>query len=645
MTESLCAAQEYCLLVALPVTNTHLCPACGVHVHAFCGELCEDASIKYHTTCFKCFKKYGVTFKDPEDFLTIKCLRIHSGLREEQEESILQAGNDDGPDEAEVRHLCNKETTPLTTTATAVSAATDEGTATNLSEEMDLYRVVVNDDSAKKADKAKKRRDFIQKLTLSQCEVHHDGSSSAELVSIGGIPHSKLLLNDLMLFCATHKISGYRQKKKGEVLLLIAARVASDMIYASIGRRGMHDDNTKKDDGTAASTGKTSKKRAYKSKLTRPQAITKTGTYFRAISLWFAVENRQLVLATGKKMNRAELDVGGYRHKPIWEALAEQFNKCTGIPEGGNLEDAGENEYLDLIQSPHPLYKDENPKDFDQLDGQDLAQFIRWLTNQYYVVHKSVSGDHARFEDKVGEKGYLLYFHNMITETGAQNIESMMKAQLSNDVFAESLVQGSSCTTSAAAAVMTPPPRPRMNRKTKGPPSSTREKTDEAILHHLLKDQTDDARSMLAGPSTSSTKEEYIREKKRIAVRVDEVAAARDISAMARDASDAVDLNLKKWKATLQDLKEMKDAGFDEIHPIFLATKAAAEFHEFSFKTSLTRAKEGHMEHSSIPSDISASGIPVLSIRAKDTRSNLSQNNSKDGDDDDSSYHSTDLIT
>jgi hypothetical protein len=183
-----------------------------------------------------------------------------------------------------------------------------------------------------------------------------------------------------------------------------------------------------------------------------------------------------------------------------------------------------------------------------------------------------------------------------------------------------------------------------MNRKTKGPPSSTREKTDEAILHHLLKDQTDDARSMFAGPSTSS-KEEYLREKKRIAMRVDEVAAARDVSAMARDASDAVDLNLKKWKATLQDLKEMKEAGFDEIHPIFLATKAAAEFHEFSFKTSLTRAKEGHMEHSSIPSDISASGTsPDLVIQAK-ASSNSSHNNSKDGDDDNSSCHSTDLIT
>ena len=77
-------------------------------------------------------------------------------------------------------------------------------------------------------------------------------------------------------------------------------------------------------------------------------------------------------------------------------------------------------------------------------------------------------------------------------------------------------------------------------------------------------------------------------------MRVDEVAAARDISAMAQDTSDAVDQNCQKWKATLQDLNEMKEAGFDEIHPVFLATNAAAEFLEFSSTTLLTRTKEGH---------------------------------------------------
>jgi hypothetical protein len=51
----------------------------------------------------------------------------------------------------------------------------------------------------------------------------------------------------------------------------------------------------------------------------------------------------------------------------------------------------------------------ENLEDFDLLDGRDVARFI---THQYYVIHKSVSGDHVAFEDRVGSKSYLLYFHN-----------------------------------------------------------------------------------------------------------------------------------------------------------------------------------------------------------------------------------------
>jgi hypothetical protein len=31
-------------------------------------RFCEEASIQFHTTCFKCFAKYGVAFKDPDAF-------------------------------------------------------------------------------------------------------------------------------------------------------------------------------------------------------------------------------------------------------------------------------------------------------------------------------------------------------------------------------------------------------------------------------------------------------------------------------------------------------------------------------------------------------------------------------------------------
>jgi hypothetical protein len=108
-------------------------------------------------------------------------------------------------------------------------------------------------------------------------------------------------------------------------------------------------------------------------------------------------------------MNCAELDVGGYGHKPTWDNLADQYNKNTGVS-SGEQQEGEHNSYLGVIQLPHLLYCSKNPEDIDQLDGQDLLQFICWITNQYYVVHKSVSGDHARFEDRVGEKAYLLYF-------------------------------------------------------------------------------------------------------------------------------------------------------------------------------------------------------------------------------------------
>ena len=314
-------------------------------------------------------------------------------------------------------------------------------------------------------------------------------------------------------------------------------------------------------------------------KLVRPKAVTKTGSYFCAISLWFSPQNRHLVLLTGKKMNRSELDVGGYRHKTIWDNLAEQYNTNTGVPEGG---DAEENAYLDVIQSPHPLYNSESPKDFDQLAGEDVAQFIRWITHQYYVVYKSVSGDHARFEDRVGEKGYLLYFHNMIAATGAENLESLMKAQLSQDAFAESSIKGSD-------AVETP--SPKKIRTLKGPPSSTKDKTDEAILRYILKDSADEARTTTASSgattTTTTSRDEYIREKKRIAVRADEVAMAREIS-------DSVDFNLQKWKGALKDLREMENDGIPVDHPIFIATKATASMHEFSFNASLAIATKAH---------------------------------------------------
>ncbi len=64
----------------------------------------------------------------------------------------------------------------------------------------------------------------------------------------------------------------------------------------------------------------------------------------------------------------------------------------------------------------------------------------------------------------------------MSTATGAENLESLMKAELSAEIFAGSSVSG--CLTDDETAVT--PKKHRMSRKT-GPPSSTKEQADNAI--------------------------------------------------------------------------------------------------------------------------------------------------------------------
>jgi hypothetical protein len=186
------------------------------------------------------------------------------------------------------------------------------------------------------------------------------------------------------------------------------------------------------------------------------------------------------------------LDVGGYRHKSIWDKLAEQYNKNTGKSDCIH----GDNANLNVNQTPHMLNDLENPEDFDELEGRDIAQLVRYITHQYYVTYKSVSGNHARSKDRVGEKSYLLFCHTMIT---AENLESLMKAELSADVFSESLVPGS---VSDETAVTPTRKKHQFNwNKRKGPPSSTKEQTDNAIFRYIFRNERQDS---TGGSLTSS---------------------------------------------------------------------------------------------------------------------------------------------
>ena len=55
------------------------------------------------------------------------------------------------------------------------------------------------------------------------------------------------------------------------------------------------------EESTGAAGGVT-KPQNYRSKMVRPKAVTKTGSYFRVINQWFSAQNRHLALLIGKNL-------------------------------------------------------------------------------------------------------------------------------------------------------------------------------------------------------------------------------------------------------------------------------------------------------------------------------------------------------
>ena len=149
-----CAAMELCLFKTLPCTSTHLCPVCNLNVHAICGEICEEASIQFHTTCFKCFAKYGIAFKDPDAF-------------HDAGQQLSRAKGNLVPQQQITAHAED-----FVHGAAAEPGA--GGAATLL--EIDMYKVGVKDSAVVKLDKKNKRKEFIKTLTLSHCTIEKDAN-------------------------------------------------------------------------------------------------------------------------------------------------------------------------------------------------------------------------------------------------------------------------------------------------------------------------------------------------------------------------------------------------------------------------------------------------------------------------------------
>jgi hypothetical protein len=82
----ICASQDQCVVPGLPRASAHNLPGCGHSIHALCGHLNDDASIRFKTTCFHCYEKFGKALKDPEEAASLLSITIC----EREDEPVLQ---------------------------------------------------------------------------------------------------------------------------------------------------------------------------------------------------------------------------------------------------------------------------------------------------------------------------------------------------------------------------------------------------------------------------------------------------------------------------------------------------------------------------------------------------------------------------
>jgi hypothetical protein len=341
------------------VVIKHTCPACNTPVHATCGEVDEAAPIQWSTTCYPCYEKYGRTFSKPDDFTAYYSNLVASYL--------------------------------------PPAGALQSNPAASLPPEGALSL----------AERKRKRKEQVQTWTLEKCDILdsltpvklNKNAGETRLKSIGGVSINDLSCDDLKYFCAANKIVNYKSKTKLAIANMVVTHIVNHNCYDNMA-------------GTKSDIDKTPDDKSAKSKVkkgvnaTIPQVVSMTGTYFRAINVYFRQSTRPMVMTLGSQPTANELDQGcsKFLHEPVYEYLCQDYN--------------ADDEELDKLQYKHRIFNNEKPSQFDELTTIDLANVLEYIKFQYKKMKNSLSGDHVHFENKVGEKVWLLYMHMAYKDNG-----------------------------------------------------------------------------------------------------------------------------------------------------------------------------------------------------------------------------------
>jgi hypothetical protein len=268
---------------------------------------------------------------------------------------------------------------------------------------------------------------FIENTTLD--DVHVDDSvnnkvgkketDTTHLVSIKGCCPKKLSMTCLRKFCMVHSISGYKALAKTGLCNLIVERMKT---------RGL-DSNMYPDDFQKAEKAEKIKKL---SKNAKPPAVTRDGSFWRAISTYFLQSLRPHVIKLGNNPDIQKIDARKFLHEDIWVLLAEAYND----DDHADLQTFLKNDtFYEACRIPEDIVQD-----YDILSPLELSQLMSHIHHHYRgkMRIKNSSGHHDGFTTYCGTRPWLLLYHKSIQESSIE-MKTFVSGNLPDGVGGSSL--------------------------------------------------------------------------------------------------------------------------------------------------------------------------------------------------------------
>jgi hypothetical protein len=222
-------------------------------------------------------------------------------------------------------------------------------------------------------------------------------------------------------------------------------------------------------------------------KGTAPTAVTKEGTYYRAINVWFDERNRTEIMNMGKSPSMQELDSRQFLNKRTYDKLLMSFLDTSMDNDAINFIGFGSDEFL--LSSG---IREDQASSFDTLTSIELKQVLEYIVHWYNVSLRNnrASGNHADFHQYVGCRPYVYYYHRWLEEI--PHLSFLAVPSLDDNVFQLSMEQNDeepSSTTSASSEQLSTKRKRGGDDNSGKKQKSTNKKLSVEMMSNQMKEQ------------------------------------------------------------------------------------------------------------------------------------------------------------